>query len=708
MASGKKQRDQSLVADTNWNRYCRARDSGHLAYISRANVCDAYYCGDQWNEQDKAKLESIGRPALTINTILPTVNTVLGEQASRRAEIQYKNKRGGTSETAHVLTKLSMAILDENDFDQKESEVFADGLIVDRGFYDIRVDFEKNVQGDVVIDTLDPRDVIIDPDAQKYDPTTWKEVFITKWMALDEIEQMWGKKKRSEIEGVVSTGEHYGYDSIRFNRQTFGDTSNDDVYSRPADDNDFENIRKVRVIERQYFMFDKCYKFVRPETGDTREVPANWSDKRRDEFAQANGLMLINTISRKVRWTVTVDRVVLHDDWSPYVTFTVVPYFCYFRRGRPFGMVRNLISPQDQLNKLSSQELHVVNTTANSGWIFESGSLVGMDRSDLTEKGAETGLVLEVAPGRTPPAKIQPNQIPTGLDRISQKAAVNIKEISGISDAMLGQESAEVSGVALENKERRGQVQISKPLDNLAYTRRLVARKLMELIQQFYTEQRIIYVTNENDPKMPQEQMTINDVDPTSGAILNDVTVGEYEVAVSSMPSRDSYDEVQFAEMISLLNAGIPIPAYQIVLRSHLARKDALAEEVKQLTGLGEPTEEELAMQQQQQELMMRAQMAEIEKLEAEVANLQAQAELAIAKAAQTNGGTASPEHERFMADLEQKTAMKRAELRTKMDIAQLNARTKLQATTMQNAAKNAQMRLAAANKTQPERKAAK
>ena len=157
-----------------------------------------------------------------------------------------------------------------------------------------------------------------------------------------------------------------------------------------------------------------------------------------------------------MRRTVTADLIVLHDDWSPYDHFTLVPYFPFWRRGRPFGMVRNLISPQEQLNKISSQELHIVNTTANSGWIVESGSLSGMDADDLEEHGAETGLVLEFNSGFNPPAKIPPNQIPTGLDRISQKAAVNIKQISGISDSMLGTDSPEVSGVAIQAKQNRG------------------------------------------------------------------------------------------------------------------------------------------------------------------------------------------------------------------------------------------------------------
>ena len=81
------------VADTNWRRYVRARDSGHLDYVEMAKKCDEYYRGNQWDEYDRQKLESEGRPALTINAILSTVNSVLGEQSSTLAMVDFIPKR---------------------------------------------------------------------------------------------------------------------------------------------------------------------------------------------------------------------------------------------------------------------------------------------------------------------------------------------------------------------------------------------------------------------------------------------------------------------------------------------------------------------------------------------------------------------------------------------------------------------------------------
>ena len=123
--------EEQEIATTQWSRYTRARDNGHLDYIEMAKRCDAFYRGDQWDEQDLANLEAEGRPALTINTILPTINTVLGEQATRRADIKFKPRRGGDNDIAMTLNKLFMQISDNNKLDWVEQQVFSDGLIMD-------------------------------------------------------------------------------------------------------------------------------------------------------------------------------------------------------------------------------------------------------------------------------------------------------------------------------------------------------------------------------------------------------------------------------------------------------------------------------------------------------------------------------------------------------------------------------------------------
>ena len=688
--------EEMEIASTQYDRYVRARDNGHLEYIHMAKKCDAFYQGEQWDLDDVSMLDAEGRPALTINTILPTINTVLGEQSTRRADIQFKPRRAGSEDVAQVLNKLYMQIADNNKLDWVEQQVFSDGLIMDgRGYFDVRIDFSDHVEGEIRITAKDPLDILIDPDAKEYDPKTWNEIFETKWMTLGEIEEIYGTKKAEELQFIAENGNTFGRDSVEYEETRYGDTESTDDYLGAAgyDEDEYRNVKALRVIERQHKRVTRVQCYVDPETGDQRPVPEVWNDRKRKAFGKKYGLEIISKIQKKVRWTVTCDKVVLHDDWSPYAGFTIVPYFAYFRRGRPFGMVRNLLSPQEQLNKISSQELHIVNTTANSGWMVESGSLVGMTPDDLEEHGAETGLVIEYARGTNPPAKIQANSIPTGLDRIGQKAAANIQAISGINESMLGTDSAEVSGIAIRAKQNRGAIMIQVPLDNLRKTRHYLAEKILELVQTFYTETRVIQVTNDADPLKPREAMVINEVTP-EGQVIDDLTLGEYDVVVSTAPARDSFDEVQFAEALNLRQVGVAIPDDAIIEYSHLAKKGELAQRIRMLTGI-EKTPEQMEAAMMVQQMQMQEAQLELAKLEAEVQKLGSEAAVNIAKAQTTQ---AAPDIQ--VAELQGKIEMKMQELQLRRELADLTnqvrtnqqqtqAAARIAATAMQTGAKN-------------------
>tara|TARA_A200000159_G_scaffold35944_1_gene32389 strand:+ start:236 stop:2341 length:2106 start_codon:yes stop_codon:yes gene_type:complete len=660
--------EEHLIATNQFERYERARDNGHLDYIETAKKCDAFYRGNQWDPADVATLDDEGRPALTINTILPTVNAVLGEQRTRKADISFKPRGSGNQAVADILTKLFLQISENNKLDYRESQVFADGLIQDRGYFDVRIDFTDHIQGEVRISTKDPLDILIDPDAKEYDPKTWNEIFETKWLSLDQIEEQYGQAQADKLRVAAEYGNTMGQDSVEYEETRYGDTYTGVEYNQGSTTNPEENrqLRAIRVIERQYYQLKECSYYVDRVTGDMRQVPGNWGERKKKKFADDYGLDIIIRQDRKVRWTVTADKCVLFDDWSPYECFTIVPYFPYWRRGRPFGIVRNLISPQEQLNKISSQELHIVNTTANSGWIVETGSLQGMTADDLEEHGAETGLVLEYNRGSSPPAKIPPNQIPTGLDRISQKAAINIKTISGISDAMLGTDSPEVSGIAIRAKQNRGATMIQVPLDNLSKTRQHLAEHVLRLVQQFYTEERIVQITDEVDPMQPAVPLVLNMQTP-EGQIINDLTVGEYDVVIGTMPARDNFDEAQFAEAIELRQVGVPIPDDMIVQYSHLAQKGEIAQRIRAAQGMEPPTPEQQQAAQFAAEAEIRRVQLELAKMEAEVLNLKSQAQLNTAKVAE-----AEAEPQIKMAELQSKMQMKQEELALRQQLSAL------------------------------------
>lgn len=664
--------DPISVARHNHARYVRGRDNGHSTYVEQAARFDGMYTGDgQWDEKTKSKLESEGRPALTFNMILAVINTALGEQLRRDVMIEYKPRRNASRETATILSKLAMQIQYANRYRYVESSVMADGLIQDRGYFDVRMDFSDHMQGEVKIRSLDPLTVILDPDAKEYDPATWNEVTLTTWMSMEEIENLYGKDKADQLRSRISSGDNIRYDSVKFEENTFGQANAGLTYVYDSQDQDNRDIRSVRVVERQHYRWTMERMFVDPQTGDMAEVPSGWSKKKAERFAKEMGLFLHKRPGRRVRWTVSVDSVLLFDDWSIYQTFTVVPFFPYFRRGKPFGMVRNLVGPQEYLNKTRSQELHIVNTTANSGWMVEEGTLVNMTVDELEKRGAETGLILEFSRGAQPPEKIKPNTVPTGLDRISEKAAYAIREISGMNDGMLGMSAPSVSGVALDRKTQQGQVQLEVVAANMDLSRNMVAGKILELIQDFYTEERVVQVTFDPNPKADPEEFMINQID-AAGRIINDVAEGSYDVVISTTPRRDNYDEGQFATLMDMRLNGLAIPDPIIIRHSDITDREEIADEVAKLLGQAEPTEQEMEMMMMQQQLAIETAQAELQKLMSQAENFASSTALNMAKASQLAGGDQAPDMQLERDRLEAQIALKREELQTRLMLAQL------------------------------------
>ncbi|WP_143933394.1 hypothetical protein [Pasteurella testudinis] len=590
--------------------------------------------------------------------------------AKSQADVQYKPARGTNEQAAKDLNYVYQYVAQQNNLEQIELQVIADGLIQDRGYFDVRIDFTDNVLGDIKITAEDPLDVIPDPQAKESDPSSWNEVFITRFMDLAEIETLYGSEKAKALRLSYAEPLAADADAFEMSKRTYGgEPEQTDFYGSITD----KDVKRVRVIERQYYRSRKLTQVVDLITGDTKDLPDNIAkDEEKLQMlvdSQPNvGLRKIT--KRAVRTTISAGYTVLFDDWSLYDTFTIVPYFPYFRRGNPLGMVSNLVGPQELFNKVSSQELHIINTTANSGWVIEENSLVNMDADDLANSGSRTGTVLEYKKGFTPPEKIQPNQIPSGIHNISQKAMMSVRQISGINESIMGMDRADVSGVAITQRREAGQVQLTMPSKNINHTRRMLAKKILELVQKFYTETRIFHITDYSDPKQPQIEHAVNVPDET-GNVPADITRGKYDIVIGLQPSRDSVDETIFSEAIGMREAGVAIPDHIVIQHSNLPKRYEIADMVAKVQGFGEMSPEEQQMAAMQMQMQIEQGVKNLEKIEAEIQEIQARAALQGAKAQSLDGYS---EVGVKLSELATKKEMAEDLLKARVALAQLSA----------------------------------
>jgi hypothetical protein len=575
---------ENQKATDNWSRYEYGLNRGHRDYVEKARECENYYLGGgcQWKDIDRQILAEAGRPALEFNQIKNKINAAVGYQIGNRMDIGFRPRAGAAdAETASTLSKLAMQIADNNLLHFKETQVFSDGVIQQRGYFDIRMSYADTILGEIKIDILDPMDVIPDPDANSYDPDDWADVTITRMLTQVEIEMLMGTKALKALDDEDYSGDTFLPVADDVERAKFGDADAffPEFYGEDEDD---KSTKRYRIIDRQFWQMDTA-DVVISATGDIRLVE-DINPNAVDEMIAAGGIRQKRKV-RRVRWLITTKDKVLHDDWSPFNHFTVVPFFPTFRRGKTRGLVDDAIGPQQLLNKSMSQFLHIINTTANSGWITVAGTLTNMADGELAGRGAETGLHLVIKKGTDAldrPQKIQPNQVPTGFDRIIDRASVLLESATGVNQAMSGNQGNEVSGIAIQTRQFAAQQQLAVPLDNLGRTRSMVAQRVLELIQMYYDQPRIMRIT-ESDPSGRESTTEIPLNWPQADArILNDLTIGEYDVVITEAPAQITFENSQFLQAIELNEKGANIPWPFIIGYSNLANKQEIVDAMSQ------------------------------------------------------------------------------------------------------------------------------
>lgn len=588
--------DEQQLARANWERFNYMKDRGHVQWCERAKRLEELYMGGgrQWLPQDREYMEEeTGRKCVEINEIADAVNNALGYQINNRVDIAFKPRgQGASDDIATTLSKVAMQIADNTKFQWHESQVFADGLIQQRGYFEMRMVFDDSMQGEIGLFSLDPLDVIPDPDSKSYDPDEWQDVVITRWMTLDDVEGFYGTAARKKIEArgqFVLSDRDFGFDLNEVERNKFG--TDDWNYDRQYDAY-FEEagVVRVRVVDRQYWKLVNTRVVVFP-TGDIRVAAT--ATPAKIAYWRSQGCIIMNRPVKRVRWTVSASTdTLLHDDWSPYNHFTVIPYFPFFRRGHTKGFVDDLEGPQELLNKSLTTYLHIVGTTANSGWIVEENSLTEISTEDLKTEGHKTGLVLEFRKNSTPPKKIEANSVPTGIDRLVSMGSEKIRSVSGQTDPMRGVGGANQSGVAIQSQQFAAQMSLAVPLDNLTRTRHMVAQRMLELIQQFYDEERVWRITQPSKNGTPITADLITNQRQTDGTVLNDLTVGEYDAVITEQPQQITFENSQFNQALAMRKQGINVPDDVVIRYSSLADKADIIDRMQQQAGQANPVDE--------------------------------------------------------------------------------------------------------------------
>ncbi len=593
-----------------------------------------YYDGIQLSPEDLQELKERGQPAVAYNVLAVSMNWVFGSEKRGRTDDKVLPRGKEDSKAAERKTKYMKYLSDVNMTPFHRSEAFEDCAKVGIGWMEVGLQDEDD--GEPIYERHESwRNVIWDSSGSKISQDDWRYLFRTRWVDEDVAIAMFkhipsgeDKIKRS----TQTTNVIGGYDLMDGDEaMDFAEAAREGAITHGSGTNQYQR-KRVRLIQAEYRNPEMVEKIIGgPFNG---QVFDERDPRHVEQIESGQARKTKPKMMMRMRLAVFTPSEILYDGPSIYRhnTFSLTPIWCY-RRGRdgmPYGIVRNLRAIQDGINKRASKALHIL---SSNKVIIEEGALgEGMTMDEFQDEVARPDAIIPMRTGKM--GAIQLN-VDRGLDQSHMAFMANdiqmIQQVGGITNENLGRDTNAQSGVAVRAKQEQGSLATSGPFDNLRLAHQIHGSKKLSLVEQFATEEKQFRITN---MRGAPEFVTMND-----GLPENDITRSKADFIISEADWRATMRQAQTAEFAELLTRMPPEVGMAIldllVDEMDLANRDEIVKRIRAINGgkdpdATEPTEEEIAQQQQQaqqQQLQQRDIELTFAEREADIADKNASAD---------------------------------------------------------------------------------
>jgi hypothetical protein len=215
-----------------------------------------------------------------------------------------------------------------------------------------------------------------------------------------------------------------------------------------------------------------------------------------------------------------------------------------------------LIDPQSDYNKRRSTMLEMLIRYASKGYIVQRDAIDDYE-SDWLEP--EIGGIKRIKDiGMYKVEEVQ--SVSPDLIRDAQESKILIDEISSVNKSVKGQaEFSNEPARAFIAKRDQGMQSLQHLYDNLDFSSKILFGNSIKLVQAFDTEEKILRLVNEdtNEPEevgINQEVQAISPYGEVVTQIMNDLSVGEYDVEISNAPYGNNAREVEYLKVLDLYN----------------------------------------------------------------------------------------------------------------------------------------------------------
>lgn len=498
-----------------------------------------FFAGHQWSQEDHQKLNEEGRPTIVFNRIPRVINAVAGLEIQNRQEVTYYPRTNGDVVGSDILTSAAGWVRDNCDAEDEESQAFKDCLMTGLGFTETRLDYETDPDGEILIERIDPLDMLYDPTSQKrnLDDANW--IARVRQYKKKEFFAMWPEAE-DEVIGDLDT-DPKGMQPHDATLAPWYINDQSDKEDEIAED-------MVEVVQYQYWVREIFYRAELID-GTIQEFDASEFRKRRQEILLLSPRYM-KQYRKKYKQLFLAGNYVLEHGECPVdgFTFRAMTGLVDHTNGIWFGLIQLMKDPQRWANKWLSQTLHIVNSNAKGGYFAETDAFE--DNRQAEESLAKTKITWLNDGGIAKIQKKEPPLFPQQIDALLQYAISSIAEVVGVNLEMLGVTNRDQAALLERERKKAGITVVSDFFDSLRRYRKEEGRILAEFIIEYISDGRLIKITGEGLGKYVP-------------LFKKDLSF-KYDIIVDESPTAPNQREIVFDRLVqlfpALLQAQIPIP----------------------------------------------------------------------------------------------------------------------------------------------------
>tara|TARA_R100001463_G_scaffold52620_6_gene103477 strand:+ start:3438 stop:5612 length:2175 start_codon:yes stop_codon:yes gene_type:complete len=617
---------------------------GRATWATQAMEDDEFRNNQQWKKSHKDILAKRSQSPIVDNIIYPAVEQAKALLTANKPKFQSTGRDDSDGKVGRLFSDIMAYIWDVSNGNVELKQVVDDYYVKGMGVMQTYVDGLSDFgRGDVKVKSIDPLDLYLDPNAKDTFARDSACMIVAKRITGEQIKTMYPFVV-DQIENMSTSSSNTRYPSTSRDGsedQQVGPSEDDDGYYKHYEIIDrYEKIKLpyfhvldsitgqenimneegfisfseepaviMETAEGQQFVTDntavidllKVYESTggvyhmmqNPQTGQAQMMPGEEHEGSipgtttrltivtNAEMIEEGVIVLNRVMVDRIQRILSIGGVLIDNSIMDIDEYPIVPLMNRHNRNPyPMSDVRFVKPIQEYINKLTSLIIAHASSSTNTKLLIPRGS---MDRKQLEEEWSRAGTgVIEYDPELGQPIVAGPIPLPNELYKNKEDAKSSIYQILGIHPLSQGDPSAAPQTykgtVAIDEYAQR---RIKSKLDDIDEMLNQIARVVIQLIQQTYTDEKIIRLMK---PDGRTTQATLNKpvYDDFTGEIVgrvNDVTIGKYDLIVVSGSTMPSNRWARFDYYMQLYQAGI-IDQVEVLEQTEVADTEGVLERV--------------------------------------------------------------------------------------------------------------------------------